>query len=47
MKESEMEQVAAWIDAAITSRGDEAKLAKLHDEVKAFTKAFPLPGEKA
>jgi len=46
MKESEMDQVAEWIDAAITSRGDEAKLAKLHETITAFTKAFPLPGDK-
>lgn len=46
MKEAEMDQVAEWIDAAITARGDETKLAKLHDSVTAFTKAFPLPGDK-
>jgi glycine hydroxymethyltransferase len=46
MKESEMEQVADWIDAAITARADDAKLASIHAEVTAFTKAFPLPGEK-
>lgn len=46
MKENEMEQVAAWIDLAITHRGDDKALAKLHQEITAFTKAFPLPGEK-
>jgi glycine hydroxymethyltransferase len=46
MKEAEMDRVAAWIDAAITSRGDEAKLEKLHNEVKEFVKTFPLPGEE-
>lgn len=46
MKEAEMEQVAAWIDAAITARGDDTKLASIHREVVDFTKAFPLPGEK-
>jgi glycine hydroxymethyltransferase len=46
MKENEMEQVAAWIDLAITHRGDDKTLAKLHQEITAFTKAFPLPGEK-
>ncbi|HUS26056.1 MAG TPA: serine hydroxymethyltransferase [Nevskiaceae bacterium] len=45
MKEKEMEQVADWIDAAITANGNEAKLAKLHQEVLELTKAFPLPGE--
>lgn len=47
MKENEMDQVAAWIDAAITAHGNKSKLDKLHQEVKAFTKAFPLPGESA
>jgi glycine hydroxymethyltransferase len=46
MKEAEMDQVAEWIDAAISAQADEAKLRKLHDAVKAFTRAFPLPGEK-
>jgi glycine hydroxymethyltransferase len=46
MKEAEMEQIADWIDAAITGRNDEKKLAKMHQEITAFTKAFPLPGEK-
>ncbi|MEK7153536.1 MAG: serine hydroxymethyltransferase, partial [Patescibacteria group bacterium] len=32
MKESEMELVADWIDAAITAKGDEVRLASLHDE---------------
>jgi glycine hydroxymethyltransferase len=45
MKEAEMEQIADWIDAAVVSRGDEAKLSKLHDQIKEFVKAFPLPGE--
>jgi glycine hydroxymethyltransferase len=46
MKESEMEQIATWIDAAIIGHSDEAKLGKLHEEIKEFVKAFPLPGEK-
>jgi glycine hydroxymethyltransferase len=46
LKETEMDQVAAWIDAAITGRGDDKKLEKIHKEIKAFTKAYPLPGEK-
>lgn len=46
MKEAEMEQVADWIDAAITARGDDAKLAQIHQDITAFTKSFPLPGEK-
>ncbi|HEY1835485.1 MAG TPA: serine hydroxymethyltransferase [Candidatus Saccharimonadales bacterium] len=46
MKESEMDQVATWIDAAITSRNDEVKLAKIKNEIVDFTKSFPLPGER-
>ena len=41
-----MDQVAAWIDAAITANGSDAKLEAIHAEVKQFVKAFPLPGEK-
>lgn len=47
LKETEMDQVAAWIDGAITHATDEASLEKIHEEVKEFTKAYPLPGEKA
>ena len=43
LKESEMDLVADWIDAAITHRGDAKKLAALHEEVTALTKNFPLP----
>lgn len=46
LKEPEMEQVARWIDAAIQARGDDAKLAGIHAEIKEFTKKFPLPGEQ-
>lgn len=43
MKESEMAQVAEWIDRAISGQKDEAKLAAIHAEVLDFTKNFPLP----
>jgi len=43
MKEAEMDQVADWIDAAITTNGDVAALAKIETEVKDFVRAFPLP----
>ena len=43
MKEAEMEQVANWIDAAITAPRDEAKLAAIRAEILDFTKQFPLP----
>jgi glycine hydroxymethyltransferase len=46
MKEAEMDQIAAWIDAAISAKGDDAKLASLHQEIKEFVRGFPLPGEK-
>lgn len=46
LKESEMDQVAAWIDAAITANGDDKKLAKIHTEITEFTKAFPLPSDR-
>ncbi|HZL08030.1 MAG TPA: serine hydroxymethyltransferase [Candidatus Dormibacteraeota bacterium] len=43
MKESEMEQVADWIDRAITGQKDDAKLASIHAEILDLTKNFPLP----
>jgi glycine hydroxymethyltransferase len=43
MKEAEMDQIADWIDEAITAHTDDAKLAKIHDAVKAMVEAFPLP----
>jgi glycine hydroxymethyltransferase len=44
MKESEMEQVAEWIDRAITARNDEAKLKSIRAEILDLAKKFPLPG---
>lgn len=46
MKEPEMEQIATFIDNAITHAADEDYLAKAHLEIKEFVKAFPLPGDK-
>lgn len=46
LKEAEMDQVAEWIDAAITARDDTAKLAAIRKTIREFTKAYPLPGEK-
>lgn len=43
LKEAEMDQVAEWIDRAITANGQDAKLAKIKQEVEAFAKDFPLP----
>lgn len=45
LKESEMDQVAEWIDLAITNAGKPATLKKIRQDVKEFTKAYPLPGE--
>lgn len=43
MKESDVEQVAAFIHEALESREDEAKLAEIRERVFAFNAAFPLP----
>jgi len=43
LREAEMDQVAEWIDNAITANGQDAKLAKIKKEVEAFAKDFPLP----
>jgi len=43
LKEAEMEQVARWIDGAMSAHGNEAKLAAIHKEVLAFTEDYPLP----
>ncbi|HTB49253.1 MAG TPA: serine hydroxymethyltransferase [Verrucomicrobiae bacterium] len=43
MKEAEMEQVAEWIDQAITHHKDETKLAAIRAQILEFTKQFPLP----
>lgn len=45
MKESDMEQIADWIDQAIIAHGNETKLEHIHRDIKEFVKAFPLPGE--
>lgn len=45
LKEAEMDKVAEWIDAAITSRDNSSKLAAIKKEIQAFAKDYPLPGE--
>ena len=45
MKESEMLQVAEWIDRAIQAVDNDTKLDAIRQEVLALTKKFPLPGE--
>jgi glycine hydroxymethyltransferase len=46
LKEKEMEQVAEWIDQAITNHTNSKMLSNLHSEIKEFTKEFPLPSDK-
>ncbi len=43
LREEHMEQIAEWMKQAIGAREDDARLAKLHDEVVAFAERFPLP----
>jgi glycine hydroxymethyltransferase len=43
LQEAEMEKVANWIDRAIKSAGNEAKLAKIREEIGAFSQEYPLP----
>lgn len=43
MKESEMIQVAQWIDQAISAKGNEDKLTAIKQEVAELTQHFPLP----
>ncbi len=43
MKQTEMQQVADWIDRAVKARSDDTALSKIRDEIRDFAKAFPLP----
>jgi glycine hydroxymethyltransferase len=43
LREAEMEQVAEWIDRALTAHGQDAKLAQIKKEIVAFSKDYPLP----
>lgn len=43
LKEAEMDQVADWIDQAISAHGNEAKLATIRQEISEFAKNYPLP----
>jgi glycine hydroxymethyltransferase len=42
LKETDMKQVAAWIDEAVVNFKDEAKLAEIKNDVKEMMKKFPL-----
>jgi len=46
MKEAEMETLGSFILKAIEQRADESALKKLHDDVIAFCRKFPVPGIK-
>lgn len=43
LREEHMSKIAEWMKQAIDARDDEAKLADLRSEVKAFLADFPLP----
>lgn len=45
LKEDHMEQVAAWMLAAIKNRNHEKMLDQLSNEVKEFCRQFPLPSD--
>ena len=45
LKEEDMSFVAEYIDLGIKHREDQAKLAKLKEEVKKFSLRFPLPSD--
>lgn len=44
--ENDMETIAEWMKQAIDARENEAQLAKIREEVKAFALKFPLPNDK-
>ncbi len=44
MRETEMRQIAAWMDAALHQVDDEEALKRIAGEVRAFCRAFPAPG---
>jgi len=47
LKENDMVRIADWMKQAIEARDDEAVLAKIRAEVKAFSLQFPLPSDAA
>lgn len=46
LKENDMEHIAEWMAQAIKKRDDDKALAKLHEEVKEFSRQFPLPSDE-
>ncbi len=45
-KEADFVKVGHWIHAALSNHEDEAKLKEIENEVKSFTKEFPIRGER-
>lgn len=43
MKESDMEQIAAWIDAVLVNHEDESKINSIQKEIGNYMRPFPLP----
>lgn len=43
MKEPEMLKIADFIERAVSAKDDDAKLAEIREEVKAFCQDFPMP----
>jgi glycine hydroxymethyltransferase len=43
LKENEMDQVAEWIDRAVSANGNDGKLEAVRQEISAFVKDYPLP----
>jgi glycine hydroxymethyltransferase len=45
MKEADMEKIADWMSQAIKHRNDDKTLNKLSNQVKEFSRQFPLPSD--
>ena len=43
MKEAEMQSIASFINRAVDAKADDKALVQIAAEVKAFTRAFPMP----
>lgn len=41
---AEMQQIAAWVDEALGSKGDEQTISKVRTEVRGLCEKFPMPG---
>jgi len=44
MRETEMRQIGAWLDAVIANNDDEGVIARVAGEVREFSRQFPAPG---